>query len=439
MSEKRKDSRGRVLIKGESQQKDGRYRYQYQAPDGKRKCVYAWDLAELREKERQVVIDETRGIDSGKADKITVNDLFETYIEGRQNLRETTLTGYEFAYDKYVRDRIGNKPISKVVYSTILNLYNTLLKEGADPDEEGNKKGISYGSLSIIDNILHPMFTLAIRNHYIYDNPTSGVLKEIRDNHDTETTDRYALSENETETFISYANSLGRYSLYIPLFVFLFGTGLRIGEALGLTWEDVDFKAGTINVNHSLTYKSMRQKKTIAVINPPKSKSGSRVLQMPKGVREALLEQRKIDMSLGRSIEEIDGIVRYKGCKKENRTCKDFVFINSRRTILKATCVNKVINEILAKYEIKELKQAREENREPILIRHFSVHNCRHTCCTRLCEAGMDLVAIRDWMGHSDINVTSKVYIEVTEKIQKAELEKVEGKFKVFEGLFKIG
>ena len=56
MSKSRKDSKGRVLRKGESQrQSDGRYIYQYTDPSGKRKVVYARNLLELREKEKELI------------------------------------------------------------------------------------------------------------------------------------------------------------------------------------------------------------------------------------------------------------------------------------------------------------------------------------------------------------------------------------------------
>lgn len=428
MSEKRKDSKGRILQKGESQRKDGRYVYQYIDQYGKRRSMYAWDLAELRDKEKQIVIDTYEGIDTGKADKITTDMLFDRYLESKKNLRETTLTGYKFSYDKYVRDRIGSMPITSVKYSTILDLYNTLL-DGV----------ISFGSLTIVDNVLHPMFEMAIRDDMIRKNPTQDVIKKIRDTHDIENTDRYALTAEETEAFINYAKKQERYSAYMPIITFLFGTGCRIGEALGLTWDDVDFKNGIININHTLTYKSMRDKKTISVINPPKSKAGSRIIPMFEGVRGALLTQMKMDMLLGRSKEEIEGEIRYKGGKKEKKTCKDFVFINSQRTVYKATCINRAINELLTKYEIDELKKARKENREPFTIRHFSVHNCRHTFCTRLCEKETNLILIRDIMGHSDISITSKVYAECTEATKKNAFENLESSFQMFEGLFKIG
>jgi len=65
MSMSRKDSKGRVLRKGESQRKnDGRYIYQYTDSTGKRRVVYSNDLLELREKEKELVRNQLDGLES---------------------------------------------------------------------------------------------------------------------------------------------------------------------------------------------------------------------------------------------------------------------------------------------------------------------------------------------------------------------------------------
>lgn len=56
--------------------------------------------------------------------------------------------------------------------------------------------------------------------------------------------------------------------------------------------------------------------------------------------------------------------------------------------------------------------------REDMKVRGYNIddvvlHTLRHTCATRLAEGGMDLVGLRDWLGHSDINVTAERYIHL--------------------------
>mgnify|MGYP000842614751 CR=1 FL=1 len=59
-------------------------------------------------------------------------------------------------------------------------------------------------------------------------------------------------------------------------------------------------------------------------------------------------------------------------------------------------------------------KAAEKEKREPLLIRDFSVHNLRHTFCTRFCENETNLKVIQEIMGHSDISTTMNIYAEAT-------------------------
>ena len=81
MAQTRKDLRGRVLRKGESQRRsDGRYVYTYTDPLGRRKYVYAQDLVALREKEAQLMKDQMDGLDIYVAGKATVNFVFDRYF-----------------------------------------------------------------------------------------------------------------------------------------------------------------------------------------------------------------------------------------------------------------------------------------------------------------------------------------------------------------------
>ena len=107
---KRRDSKGRILRNGESQLNDkyGRYTYRYMQ-DGKQKTIYAKTLSELREKELQIANDVVDGIDGQKANNITLNDMFEKYMQGKTELKQSTRTNYNYMYKNYVADTLGKK------------------------------------------------------------------------------------------------------------------------------------------------------------------------------------------------------------------------------------------------------------------------------------------------------------------------------------------
>lgn len=91
MAKVRKDLRGRSLRKGEVQRSsDKRYMYTYTDPMGRRKFIYANDLAELREKEAKLMKDQLDGLDLYVAGKASVNDTFDRYMSTKYNLREST-------------------------------------------------------------------------------------------------------------------------------------------------------------------------------------------------------------------------------------------------------------------------------------------------------------------------------------------------------------
>ena len=132
-------------------------------------------------------------------------------------------------------------------------------------------------------------------------------------------------------------------------------------------------------------------------------------------VKEALLEERKKQMQIGFNESIIDG-------------CSGFVFSNKNRKVIGSRQVNKIIKQIICKYNFKEVNLAETQRREPILLPHFSVHNLRHTFCTRMCENETNIKIIQDIMGHSDIKTTMDVYNEATRDKKKQSFENLEGK-----------
>ena len=93
--------------------------------------------------------------------------------------------------------------------------------------------------------------------------------------------------------------------------------------------------------------------------------------------------------------------------------------------------VNRAIDRILRDYNKEETVRAGEENRDPELLPHFSVHNLRHTFCTRFCENETNLKVIQEIMGHADISTTMNVYNEATREKKQESFANLEGKIKI--------
>ena len=418
----RRDTKNRLLGKGEYQKSDGRYMYRYVDSKGNKRFVYSWTLTQtdrppkgkrsekcLRELEKEIAKDLQDEIDSFKAKKMTLNAFYEDYIEQKQELKTSTRTNYKYMYKKYVWDSIGRRKLPEIKYSDIKKFYNHLIRE----------VGFKPNSMETIHTILHPIFATAVRDGYIRVNPTDGVMAEIKKSNDWEKPKRHALSVSEQEAFVEFTKSHSVYSHWLPLFTVLLGTGCRVGEIVGLTWDDCDFKNGIININHSLIYRPDEYTgKSGFYISTPKTKAGEREIPMFEAVRKALLNERMRQMREGFNQTVIDG---YSG----------FIFSNRFNSVLSPHNINRAIERITRDYNVEESELAARQNREPLLLPHFSVHNLRHTFCTRMCENESNIKVIQEIMGHSDISTTMDVYNEATRDKKKESFAGLEGKMKI--------
>jgi len=422
MSDKRRDNKGRLLRQGELQRNDGKYEYRYFDSKGERHSVYSWKLVDtdkvpngkrckesLRSMEKRIQRDLEDGIYTHESYRTTLNWFFDDYISQKIEIKASTRVNYKYMYDNYVRDEIGQKKLASIKYSDIKKFYLSLIHE----------KKFKPNSMEIIHTILHPIFATAVRDQYIRLNPTEGVMAEIKRTHDWEKPKRRALTESQQSAFINYISLSETYRHWLPLFSLLLGTGCRIGEALGLRWEDCDFEESIISINHNLIYRVHEDSgKAEFQITTPKTKAGVRIIPMLKEVRRILLEERIRQMRDGFNEEVVDG---YSG----------FIFSTRFGEMMSPHCVNRAIIRIYKAYNKDETQQAKKEKREPMLLPHFSAHNLRHTFCTRLCEHEPNLKVIQEIMGHADITTTMDIYNEATKEKKMASFENLEGKFRV--------
>jgi len=314
-------------------------------------------------------------------------------------------------YRKYVSGALGKRALKSIKYSDVKKFYNSLIRE----------KGFKPNSMEIIHTILHPIFTVAVRDGYIRTNPTEGVMAEIKKSHDWEKPKRHALTEEEQEAFVKYLYSEKDCERWRALFTVLLGTGCRVGEVVGLRWEDCDFKENIISINHNLIYRPQDNGHVEFHITTPKTKTGVREIPMFSEVRKALLEERIRQMREGFNQTVVDG---YSG----------FIFATRLGGVQSAHNINRAIVRIRRDYNQKETEQAKKEKREPLLLPHFSVHNLRHTFCTRLCENTSDkntLKMIQEIMGHKDISTTLDIYTDLTRKKKQEAFEELQGKIKI--------
>lgn len=399
----RKDSKGYVLRTGESQRNDGRYCYAYSDRNRVRHYVYAKTLPELRAKEKELLVKYEQGLDAYAAKQLTLNDCFDRYISQKFNLKETTKANYIYMYKRFVRPTFGRRKISEIRFSDVKEFYLSLLKEG-----------IKANTLESVHTVVHPALQLAVRDGLIVNNPSDFAMTEIKRSKLWDAPKRRALTIPQQKAFMNYLESDREYEGWLPIITVLLGTGMRIGECLGLRWEDLDFEKRMISVNHNLTDRPDSNGKCEKHIQTPKTDAGTRTIPMIQEVFEAFLSEYEIQKCLGFCEEEIDG---YSG----------FVFTTAYHTVYSAAAVNNAIHRAINAYNSKEGKAAKRESREPEILPDFSAHHLRHTFCTRLCENETNLKVIMDIMGHADISTTMDIYAECSKEKKKEVMTNLEG------------
>ncbi len=398
MANKRKDSKGNILKKGECVRKsDGLYVYTFRDPIGKRQYIYANNIVELREKEKELCRDQLDGLDMYARGRSTVNMTYDRYMATKNNLRDSTFYGYQYTYDHLVRNTFGMKMISEVKYSDVLQFYLYLL----------NDKKLKLTTLDSVHCVLHPTFQLAVRDDIIRKNPTDGVMAEVTKNSGESRGKRHALTRDQQKIFMDYVAEHPVFSHWWPLFTVLFGTGARIGEAISLRWEDVDLEKGFIEINHAVSYYPTKGDKSAQLhVHFPKTRAGIRRIPMMDVVKDALI--------MAKEEQEDEGVVQP---VLEGLT--GFIFLNKYGDVMNPQSVNRIIKRIVNNYNYEEELEAAREHREPFLLPPFSCHICRHTFATRLCESCTNYKVIQSVMGHKQIETTLDIYADASDEKNK--------------------
>lgn len=385
----RKDNKGRNLHVGESQRKDGLYMFRYTNPrTGTRGTIYANDLPELRQKEKQIQKDiDDCIITDAEAKNLTLNGLYDIYLR-TSVLKANTRNEHMKLWNNHVKDTIGNIRVVQLRSSNIKMLY-----------AEMSNKNYAYSTIKAIHNLIHPALELAVEDDLIRKNPAK---KALLRSYGTPPKEKMALSTKQQEIFFDFIERSNVYSVYQPMFTILIEIGLRCGELIGLTWDDIDMKNRVISINHQLIYKDYGDGYKFRIV-APKTDSGIRDIPMTDKVYKALQKQKEYHMLLGRPVcESIDGY-------------SNFVFVAKTGRPLMPSAVNNALYNIIAAYNNNEEIMAKAEHREPNLLPKFSVHCLRHTACSNMARQGMNLKVLQYIMGHANCDITMDVYNHITD------------------------
>lgn len=392
---KRKDKANLILRKGESQRKNGGYDFRWTDANGKRHSIYAKTLDELREAEGQILRDQ---MDHIKAESryVTLDDLFDLWKQLKRGLKDNTFQNYLYLYGMFIKPMLGKKRISSLVKTDIKRFYNTLVDE----------RGLTISTVDSVHTVLHQVLDMAVDDLFIRQNPANNVLKELKQSRSFETEKRRSLTLQEQERFLRYLRESPQYRHWYPIFAVMLGTGMRVGEAVGLRWCDIDLEQDLIDINHTLVYYKHETNGCYCNIHTPKTKNSIRQIPMLDFVREAFYEEKQRQQSEGISCRaSIDGY-------------SDFIFVNRFGDPQHQGTLNKALRRIIRDCNDEAFLHKKEM---PVLLPPFSCHILRHTFTTRMCEAGVNIKVIQDTLGHADVSTTLNIYADATKELKRSE------------------
>ncbi len=398
-----RDLKGNLLPKGISQRASGKYRGRF-FYEGEEYSLDNADLNKLITELNDLRYEVAHGL-KGKGDNVTIDEWFDVWLgtHKKKRLKESTMVRYDDFYHRYIQKTIGKRKISDLKLITLEKLFQNM----ADKD---------YSTKTIRDtyNILNAMYKYAVHNRLIMYNPCEGMelpktkKKPIR-----------VLTIEEQREVLLHA----RGRIYENLIHVALGTGMRGGEMLGLTWNDVDFFKKEIIINKTLVHiKDLETKKYFFKYQTPKTESGIRVVPMQDSVYKALRRQRiqlkemQMATSLWNPLEGFENLV-FVG--KTGKPITEHSFQTSLNWIEKS--INKT-----RKAEAEKRDMEYEE------IPHFYPHAFRHTFATRCFEAGIEAKVVQEYLGHSSIAITLDLYTHITNDKAKTEMNKLEDLYRNF-------
>lgn len=395
MSEKRRDSKNRVLRYGESQRPDGRYAFKFKDNDGKIKFVYSWRLDKndrtpvgkkpelsLREKEKQIEHDLFDRIVTNGGN-LTVLELIKKYVSPKTGVRHNTEANYKFVINIIAKEDFGKLRIDRVRLSDAKAWLIKLQKDGR-----------GYSTIHSVRGVVRPAFEMAVNDDLIRKNPFAFELASVVVN---DSVTREAVTRKQEREFLRFIKEDKHFCRYYDGIFILFKTGLRISEFCGLTVSDIDFKEMRIKVDHQL----QRKRDMSYVIEETKTKSGTRFVPMTAEVAEAF---RRIIANRKRPKVEpmVDGLT-------------GFLFLDQNENPMVALHWEHYMKRICDKYN----------SIYKVQMPQIRPHVCRHTFCSNMAKSGMNPKTLQYIMGHSDISVTLNTYTHVGFEGARKELARV--------------
>ena len=349
--------------------KDGRYEGRYikgRKENGKiiYGYVYSKKMKECKGKLLEAKISQAQNIQNHQEYKIygtgTVADYMGYWLNHviKETVRESTYSNYVHQNKKWIVVKLGTEQLHKLTEEQVQRFINEL-----------TKGGLSSGSVKNIYRMLNQALKKAKDYGYITNNPCEKVVLPENKTKKAETLSQK--DQKQLEGFMKEREKLKDIDLIVFMALYV---GLRIGEICALTWEDIDFKQGTISITKT-RQRIQRinpqegESKTYIKTGSAKSGSSQRIIPVPVFLMKLLREYKKTTVNEG------------------------YVFIYK----------NKALEPRIVQYQFKSLlKEAG--------IKQINFHALRHTFATCCMIENVDIKTISELLGHSSAKITLDLY-----------------------------
>lgn len=305
-------------------------------------------------------------------------------------LRPSTLNSYSRNLRLHVLPALGNAPLQSLDASTLTQHYQRLVAGGRKDHRTGT--GLSTTTVRYIHTILRS----ALQTAYEWDLVPRNVADRAKPPKPRARGDRHIqINTWSSATLAGFLRSTESERLH-PLWMLLATTGLRRGEAIGLTWSCLDPVTGALSVRRSLVDVDRGQ----PVWSDPKTSRGRRVVALDTATLDALAHvwvRAKADKQLA----------------AETYHDHDLVFTHEDGTPLHPDTTSRNFTRRLTQLQLPRIR----------------LHDLRHTWATLALESGIHPKVVQERLGHAHVSITLDLYSHVSPAMQSDAAERVAALF----------
>ena len=332
--------------------KDGRWVGQYEV-GGKRRYVYGKTRKEVASKLTKALADRNEGL-VFDSDHLTVVQYLDRWLDSiRDTVRESTWVRHEINVRVHLKPALGRVRLGKLNPLQVQSFYRYKLDQG-----------LSAASVLKIHSTLSKSLKQAVRWRLVPLNVCMAVVLPRITKPEIQ-----PLDAQQMKALLKAAQGTDLYALWVLMAT----TGVRVGEALGLRWEDLDLDARTLRVNRTI----YRGQSCL-----PKTDSSRRTVKLSRLATEAL--------------------------RQHSQQC-EWVF---------PTSIGTTINVNNLRY--RSWKRLLERAHLPSGTR---IHDLRHSSATLLLSKGVPIKVVSEMLGHSDVSITLSIYAHVLPDMQDGAAE----------------